>query len=53
MKNGVAVTAVWSERNLERGKFVKFSKTYFLNSELRKHLEFSPCDVTGEYVAFL
>ncbi|KAB0795385.1 hypothetical protein PPYR_12463 [Photinus pyralis] len=47
-KNGATLSAVWSERNLERGKFVKFSKTYLLNSELRKYLDFSPCDVTSE-----
>jgi hypothetical protein len=47
--NEVTVVSSWSQRNLERGKPVKFQRTHFVNS-LQKASDMLPLDTTSEYV---
>ncbi|KAK5645235.1 hypothetical protein RI129_006535 [Pyrocoelia pectoralis] len=53
VKNGKVLNAIWSERNIERGKIIKFSKNYVLNSDLSKQFEIPPWDVTNENLVSL
>lgn len=47
LQNGKVLNAIWSQRNIESGKLIKFSKNYVLNS-ISKQFEIPPCDVTNE-----
>lgn len=48
LNSGGAVTATWMQRNIERGKMIKFSRTYLLSSLLTKQADLSPIDISNE-----
>lgn len=48
--SGVTVLSSWSQRNLERGKSVKFQRTHFVDS-LQKASDMLPVDTTSELLS--
>ncbi|CAH0554422.1 unnamed protein product [Brassicogethes aeneus] len=48
--NGV-VNSVWSQRNIEKGKTTKFTKTFVLDKNLKKIAETQPLDITDEVLS--
>lgn len=49
--NGVTVLSSWSQRNLERGKSVKFQQMYIVDPSLQDHTELLPVDITFELLS--
>ncbi|KAF5307909.1 hypothetical protein FQR65_LT06476 [Abscondita terminalis] len=48
LNNGAVITATWVQRNIERGKMIKFSRTYYLSSLLEKQAELYGVDISSE-----
>ena len=44
----VTLISRWSQRNLERGKMVKFQQTHFIDSRTSKVTDMLPVDVSNE-----
>ncbi|KAF5271938.1 hypothetical protein FQA39_LY07955 [Lamprigera yunnana] len=48
LNNGRAVTSIWSQRNIERGKIIKFSRTFLLAPDLTKQSDVPSLDISNE-----
>jgi hypothetical protein len=46
--NTVTVLSTWSQRNLERGKSIKFQQMHFVDTSLQKSSDLLPVDVSFE-----
>ncbi|XP_069703712.1 acylamino-acid-releasing enzyme-like isoform X2 [Periplaneta americana] len=49
--NGLTVVSTWSQRNLERGKSVKFQQTHFVDSSFQKFSDMIPMDTSFELLS--
>lgn len=48
--NGITVETQWTQRDIEKGKYIKYSKTHVITSKLEKLSDSKPFDTTNEYV---
>jgi hypothetical protein len=48
--NGVTILSSWSQKNLERGKSVKFQQIHIIDSSFQKASDMLPVDTSFEYV---
>nr|CAD7409200.1 unnamed protein product [Timema poppensis] len=50
---GLTITSVWSQRNLEREKSIKFQQTHFVDLSLQKSTDMYPVDISFELLSSL